>query len=883
MDTKSVTGPLQNPNVTTPAQQPSQASNVLLQPTPLLQPGQQLGPLQPTSNLGSVQQTSNPAGTYLQPNPQTNYGAVQQTNPQTNYGAVQQPNPQTKQVSFQPSNQQTSLVPYQQPDPQTNLGAWQQPNPQTNLGAWQQPTPQTKIGATWHQPNPLGSLQPSSLLSKLAPNAMHQLIKGDRSMPTMSDDNVLVSHILGSHIPDGRDVDVKPLLRLVEEIFSRATLTPDTLFATGARTYPDQGFDDKTDHTSFLAMLDALSYTIDRITCELQYKALGGTDAHQTTVAIFNMVSHYGWDAKLVLALAAFGLNYGEFWLLAQIYSTNQLARAMAILKQVPGIIEHAVPLKPRFDALNNLIRTVLEVTWCVIEFRDLPPIYITTDVPALASAMTHIPTAVYWTIRSIVACASQISSFTSMGYEFALSTSEAWEISTLTHKLKTILEHLKKKMEECARYIEERRDIESYKMLVELFKMIHIDNMRVLKALICPRDDVLALVDGTTKKRVNLDVLRRKNVLLLISSLDITQDELSVLEQSYNESRDHVMRLQSPFEIVWIPIVDQLTDARQKHFEELQAPMTWYSVYHPSIISKASIKFIKEEWHFRNKPILVVLDHQGRVVSPNAIHMMWIWGSHAFPFTTLREEALWREEAWRLELLVDGIDANILSWIKEGKYIFLYGGDDMEWIRKFTREAKAVAAAARIPLEMVYVGKATKRQQVKRVIANIVQEKLSTCWQDPATIWFFWTRLESMLLSKIQLGKDEEHDLVMQQIKRVLSFDREGTWAVLSRGSSVLVNEHGNILWPALFEYEQWKEKVALQGFDIAFQNYVASLRGNSHPCCRFEFSNYAGKIPENMKCPECHHNMEKYTTFLCCHDEGIVPSLLALSTTNT
>ena len=213
-----------------------------------------------------------------------------------------------------------------------------------------------------------------------------------------------------------------------------------------------------------------------------------------------------------------------------------------------------------------------------------------------------------------------------------------------------------------------------------------------------------------------------------------------------------------------------------------------------------------------------------------------------------------------------------------------MYGGDDMEWIRKFTKEAKAVAAAARIPLEMVYVGKATKKEQVKQVIANIVQEKLSTCWQDPATIWFFWTRLESMLFSKIQLGKDLEHDLMMQQIERVLSFDREGTWAVLSRGSSVLAKEHGNILWSALFEYDQWKKNVPLQGFDAAFQNYVASLCGNSPPpCCRFEFLHYDGKIPENMKCPECLHYMEKYTTFLCCHDEGIVQSLLALSTTNT
>ena len=80
--------------------------------------------------------------------------------------------------------------------------------------------------------------------------------------------------------------------------------------------------------------------------------------------------------------------------------------------------------------------------------------------------------------------------------------------------------------------------------------------------------------------------------MLLLISSLDITQDELSVLELSYNESRVQEMRIQSPYEVVWIPIVDQLTDAKQRHFEELQNPMTWYSVYHPSIISKASIKF---------------------------------------------------------------------------------------------------------------------------------------------------------------------------------------------------------------------------------------------------------------------------------------------------
>jgi len=58
------------------------------------------------------------------------------------------------------------------------------------------------------------------------------------------------------------------------------------------------------------------------------------------------------------------------------------------------------------------------------------------------------------------------------------------------------------------------------------------------------------------------------------------------------------------------------------------------------------------------------VLDPQGKVVCPNALHMMWIWGSSAFPFTSLREESLWKDETWRLELLVDGIDPVILNWV---------------------------------------------------------------------------------------------------------------------------------------------------------------------------------------------------------------------------
>lgn len=38
-----------------------------------------------------------------------------------------------------------------------------------------------------------------------------------------SDDNAMMKHIEETHIPDGRDFDVKPLVHVIEEIVHRAT------------------------------------------------------------------------------------------------------------------------------------------------------------------------------------------------------------------------------------------------------------------------------------------------------------------------------------------------------------------------------------------------------------------------------------------------------------------------------------------------------------------------------------------------------------------------------------------------------------------------------------------------------------------------------------
>ncbi|KHG01411.1 hypothetical protein F383_21965 [Gossypium arboreum] len=673
-----------------------------------------------------------------------------------------------------------------------------------------------------------------------SPSATHALIRGDRTagMLTMSDDHVMMNQILATHAPDGRDVDVRPLLYLVEDILNRATEHVNFIIKG---TQAQIEMEEKAQQANYIAMLEALTFTIDRIACELSYKALRGSDPHTTTTAIFSFLSSYAWDAKLVLSLSAFALNYGEFWLLAQIYSTNQLAKSMAILKQLPSLLEHTAPLKPRFNALNTLIRTMMDVTRCVVEFKDLPSMYISPDAPALASAMTLIPTAVYWTIRSMVACATQISSLTSMGHEYGVLATESWELSTLAHKLQNIHEHLRKQLNLCYQHIEEKKDVDTFHMLLKLFdpNVAHIDNMKHLKALIYAGDDKLPLLDGATRRKVGLEVLRRRNVLLLISSLEFSGDELAILEQIYSDTRMHEAGMQSHYEVVWIPVVEHsgvpLSEETRTRFEALRSSMPWYSVEDPLLIEKPVLRFIKEIWHFRTKPILVVLDPRGKVLSQNAIHMMWIWGSAAFPFTSYEEEKLWTS-------------------------------------------ARTVASAFGIPLEMVYVGKSNKREQVKKVAAIIKERKLSHCWEDPAMVWFFWTRLESMMFSKIQLGRADDLDPIVQGIKKLLSYGREGGWAVLSEGSNILVNGHSTTVLPTLVDYVKWRGNVAEKGFNLSFIEYHDQLHNVAHPCCRFEFL-ATTKAPESIRCPECHRVMEKHTAFVCCHDEQAIPDSLFAS----
>ncbi|KAM7505395.1 hypothetical protein LguiB_004299 [Lonicera macranthoides] len=84
-------------------------------------------------------------------------------------------------------------------------------------------------------------------------------------------------------------------------------------------------------------------------------------------MALFNTLTSYPWDTKL--------------------YPTNPLAKSVAHLKQLPNIVERADSLKPKFEEVSSIINAMLDVTKCIVEFKDLLPQYITADTPEIITA----------------------------------------------------------------------------------------------------------------------------------------------------------------------------------------------------------------------------------------------------------------------------------------------------------------------------------------------------------------------------------------------------------------------------------------------------------------------------------------------------------------
>lgn len=165
------------------------------------------------------------------------------------------------------------------------------------------------------------------------------------------------------------------------------------------------------------------------------------------------------------------------------------------------------------------------------------------------------------------------------------------------------------------------------------------------------------------------MEVVKTTNVLLLFSGLDISE-YVSILKPIYKEMKNE-------FKIMWIPIVEPWTNDTQKKFDIQRDDMPWYVVQQFSSIS--SIKYVKEQWQFKNEPIIVVLNPQGRVEHHNALHMIMTWGTRAIPFTHSKEDELTRSKEdnlrngddWFGSLMIEICpDGMLPTWVK---FIFTF------------------------------------------------------------------------------------------------------------------------------------------------------------------------------------------------------------------
>eukprot|EP00268_Persea_americana_P010414 TRINITY_DN14231_c2_g1_i7.p1 TRINITY_DN14231_c2_g1~~TRINITY_DN14231_c2_g1_i7.p1 ORF type:complete len:370 (-),score=51.95 TRINITY_DN14231_c2_g1_i7:265-1374(-) len=361
------------------------------------------------------------------------------------------------------------------------------------------------------------------------------------------------------------------------------------------------------------------------------------------------------------------------------------------------------------------------------------------------------------------------------------------------------------------------------------------------------------------------VDALRNKIVILFISNLDISLEHLLlIMQQTY----DHPHEEERSYEIVWIPIPNPIHSwdfGQQKAFYQMASSFPWYSICQPWLLSLAVVCYITEMWHFKGEPLMVVLDQQGRIICPNAIDMVLIWGDMAYPFSNSREEELWENASWTLELMMDNIDPVMSKWITEGRTICLYGSNDLEWIREFTNMIKNITSSG-VSLEIIYVGHSNLGGHVGDITSAIAQEKLSG-YLSQTKMQFFWIRLKRMISSKSHLRKDIQNDLVMKEVTSLLSHDtREKGWVVMGVGSSTeTITLHGRKLMECLKLFQIWGDHIEKVGFLGAIRKALDPLPHVEH-CNQFRIIPHADDSKEGaVICEECKRAMSKHILYQC------------------
>ena len=131
--------------------------------------------------------------------------------------------------------------------------------------------------------------------------------------------------------------------------------------------------------------------------------------------------------------------------------------------------------------------------------------------------------------------------------------------------------------------------------------------------------------------------MVRGKNLLLFFSTLDITEEDIELVNSVYEKAKK-----KENYIIVWVPIVEEWSEdlwSKIDH-QRVQFEMPWYIVQQRKS-SVAGIRYIKQEWKFKDKPLLVKINPLSEVKDKNAIYTINRFGVDAL-FDERVDESNW-------------------------------------------------------------------------------------------------------------------------------------------------------------------------------------------------------------------------------------------------
>ncbi|KHN15401.1 hypothetical protein glysoja_039058 [Glycine soja] len=162
----------------------------------------------------------------------------------------------------------------------------------------------------------------------------------------LSDTEIVEKVYVLSHTYDDQVFDNEPLFNVVSNVIKLSTQIVGALHKIDE---PNGFIGNPISTTSFKPEFS----TLKLMSCQMMTLPWGPENAHQTTLGILQQLRDYSWDAKVLIAIAALALEYGNFWNLQQV--SEPQGNSLRLLNQ----IQHRQILVTNINTTVKLVMNV--------------------------------------------------------------------------------------------------------------------------------------------------------------------------------------------------------------------------------------------------------------------------------------------------------------------------------------------------------------------------------------------------------------------------------------------------------------------------------------------------------------------------------------------